>query len=215
MHSQIKVTFKPCLTYKFYINQNQTIMKKNTGFALIFFIFILGATMGFFGNKIFFAPYSGAKNITQQITQLKYLGNTEMLSYEYMEIVPLENAYQKVQLLLFVPVQVKGEIDFSKMQINVEKKKLTISLPAPSIHAAEIDYNRIVNYDIYTKLGLPNFLKESYNETFKQITDAIAKVKSGVQQKAKEYQIEEKTKKQAVLFLQNYCQFSGYEVAIN
>lgn len=190
-------------------------MRKNTGFTLIFFIFILGAAAGFFGNKLLFAPYSGSKNITQQIAQLKYLGQTEMLTYEYMEIVPLENAYQKVQLLLFVPVRITGNIDFSKMQISTEKKSIRISLPEPTISAPEIDYSRIINYDIYAKLGLPNFLKESYNETFKQITDAINKVKSSTEQKAKEYQIAEKTKKQAIIFLHSYCMFSGYEVQIN
>lgn len=190
-------------------------MKKNSGFALIFFIFILGVAIGFFGNKYFFTSFTGAKNVTQQIAQLRYLGVTEMLSYEYTEILPLENAYQKVQLLLFVPLRVKGTIDFSNIQIASEKKKITITLPEPVIGEPEVDYNKIVNYDIYTKMGLPNFLKESYNETFKQITDAIAKVKTNVAQKSKDYQIAEKTKKQAVLFLQSYCMFSGYEIQIN
>lgn len=187
-------------------------MKRNSSFSLVLFILIIGLVGGFFLGKLYVNKFSGKSSVYSKFENLQDLKELQLTTFHSDKLLTIENEYEKLQMVATVPIEIKGSIEMHKLSfISEGNNRVKVFFPGAKLSKPQIDLNKVKNYDIFTKLNIPNYSKTSYSKTFTGIQKALDSAKNALTQEEKE-KFKDKTEMLGKLYIRNFAEAFDCEV---
>ncbi len=187
-------------------------MKRNSSFSLVLFILIIGLVGGFFLGKLYVNKFSGKSSVYSKFKKLQDMKELQLTTFYSDKLLTLENEYEKLQMMATVPIEVVGSIEMHKLDfISEGNNKVKVFFPGAKLSEPQIDIDKVKNYDIYTKLNIPNYSKSSYSKTFTDIKKALDSAKNALTLEEKE-KYKDKTEMLGKLYIRNFAEAFDCEV---
>lgn len=187
-------------------------MRRNSSFSLVLFILIIGLVGGFFLGKLYVNKFTGKSSVYSKFKKLQDMKELQLTTFYSDKLLAIENEYEKLQMMATVPLEIKGSIEMHKLDFIIEgNNKVKVLFPGAKLSKPQIYLDKVKNYDIYSKLNIPNYNKSTYNKTFADIKKALDSVKNELTQEEKERYIN-KTEMLGKLYIRNFAEAFDCEV---
>ncbi len=189
-------------------------MRRNTNLTAIVILLAIGLLGGFFIGKFFYKRYAIRQNIHAKFERIRNLHNQNLVNYYYMEMVPLENELERIQMMLTVPFEVNASMNFHDIEFKVLKDHtIQVELPEPIISTPSPNLEDAVNFDLQSKFGMPGFTRIEYDQSFVQIRKALNDARANVEKRALKGKIRIKAKDLAKIYVQGFIYTLGYDAS--